>query len=188
MATVTALGRLAFFEGMPPWACEHLERAAREREFEPGALVVRQLDEARSVHFLVEGRLQVLVHYEGAGDLLMGTLTDPDTLVGWSAFRAPYRYTASVRCEQRARTLVVPREAFEAVFEEDPLLAYETLKRIVATIDARLEGTLSHVEPSSTGRWASTFAGQSRVRRSTRRRRRVQPIPSCRSRPPVPAT
>ena len=86
------------------------------------------------------------MRYEGVGDLLMGTLVEPGTLVGWSAFRPPYRYTSSVRCETRARLVGVPREAFEAVFEDDPLVAYETLKRITGTIDARLEGALSYLE------------------------------------------
>ena len=147
MASVTSLDRLPFFDGMPEWAREQLEQAGRERAYEPGDLVVRQLDEANHVHFLVEGRLAVLVRYEGVGDLLMGTLVEPGTLVGWSAFRPPYRYTASVRCEDAARVLVIGREAFEAVFEQDPLLAYETLKWIAGTIDARLAGALNYLDP-----------------------------------------
>lgn len=146
MPTAIHPEQLPFFDGMPQWALDRLGAAARERRLDAGELVVRQVDEAIAVHFLLEGRVHVLVHYEGVGDLLMGTLHDPGTLIGWSAFRPPYRYTASIRCEESSRLLQIRREAFEAVFEEDPLLGYEVLKQVAGTVDARLEATLHFSE------------------------------------------
>ena len=112
------LRELAFFQNLPDSAVEHFAARAEEREHEPGDLVLRQHDEVRTVILLVSGTLQVLVRFEGAGDLLMGILRDPGTLEGWSAFRAPYRATASLRCEEPTTLLEIPREAFEEAFAQ----------------------------------------------------------------------
>src|SRR3712207_9337925 len=93
--TVDGLAGLRFFEGLPGWALERLAGSTTKRQFEQGAMVVRQNDEARAVYFLLSGTVQVLVYFEGAGDLLMGVQRDQGSLVaGWSAFRPPYRHTS----------------------------------------------------------------------------------------------
>jgi CRP-like cAMP-binding protein len=142
--TAEELAGLAFFEGMPGWALERLAGSATRRRFEQGATVVRQNDEARAVYFLLSGAAQDLVYFEGAGDLLMGVHRAPGSLVaGWSAFKAPYRYTSSTRCEEASELVRLPRETFEEIFEEDPYLGYRILKKVAAAVDDRLEGAVN---------------------------------------------
>jgi hypothetical protein len=38
---------------------------------------------------------------------VVAVLRRPGELLGWSAFRAPYRYTASVRCEEPSELIRV---------------------------------------------------------------------------------
>jgi CRP-like cAMP-binding protein len=144
-AEVTAdeLAELSFFEGVPGWALERLARSASRRRFERGAPVVRQNDEARAVYFLLSGELQVLVYFEGVGDLLMGVQRDPGSLIGWSAFRPPYRHTSSMRCEEASELIRLPRETFEEIFREDPYLGYRILKKVATAVDHRLEGAIT---------------------------------------------
>jgi len=135
---------LRFFDGLPEWALERLARSAAEWWCEPGTLVARQNDEARAVYFLLSGAVQVLVYFEGVGDLLMGVQRNPGSLVaGSSAFRPPYRYTASARCEETSELIRFPRESFEEIFEEDPYLGYQILKKVAAALDHRLEGAVT---------------------------------------------
>ena len=142
--TVDELAGLRFFEGLPGWALERLAGSATKRRFEQGAMVVRQNDEARAVYFLLSGAVQVLVYFEGVGDLLMGVQRDPGSLVaGWSAFRPPYRHTSSLRCEEASELIRLPRETFEEIFEEDPYLGYQILKRVATAVDHRLEGAVT---------------------------------------------
>ena len=145
-AEVTAdeLTGLRFFEGMPRWALERLAGSATKWRLEQGAIVVRQNDEARAVYFLLSGAVQVLVYFEGVGDLLMGVQRAPGSLVaGWSAFRPPYRHTSSIRCEEASELIRLPRETFEGIFEEDPYLGYEILKKVATAVDHRLEGSVT---------------------------------------------
>jgi CRP-like cAMP-binding protein len=145
-AEVTAeeLAGLRLFEGVPEWALERLAGAATKRRFEQGAMVVRQNDEARSLYFLLSGAVQVLVDFEGAGDLLMGVQREAGSLVaGWSAFKPPQRYTSSMRCEDASELLRLQRETFEEIFEEDPYLGYQILKKVATAVDQRLEGAVT---------------------------------------------
>jgi CRP-like cAMP-binding protein len=145
-AEVTAdeLAGLRFFEGVPGWALERLAGAAAKRLFEQGAMVVRQTDEAQAVYFLLSGAVQVLVYFEGVGDLLMGVQREPGSLIaGSSAFTAPYRSTASTRCEEASELIRFPRETFEEIFEEDPYLGYQILKKVATALDHRLEGAVT---------------------------------------------
>ena len=138
--TAEELAGLRFFERVPGWALERLARSATKRRFEQGAIVVRQNDEARAVYFLLSGAVQILVYFEGVGDLLMGVQRDPGSLIaGWSAFRPPYRHTSSMRCEEASELVRLPRETFEEIFEEDPYLGYQILKKVAAEVDHWLE-------------------------------------------------
>jgi CRP-like cAMP-binding protein len=132
------LARLPFFQGMPQWALIRLAEAAAEEQLPVGGMVVRQADRARAVHFLMAGAVQILIRV-GEEDLLVAVLRDSGELLGWSAFRAPYRYTASVRAEEPTRLLRVPATAFEELFARDPALAYQTLQRVAVSVANRLE-------------------------------------------------
>jgi CRP-like cAMP-binding protein len=142
--TAEKLAGLRFFEGMPGWALERLARSATKRRLEQGTMVVRQNDEAQAVYFLLSGAVQVLVYFEGVGDLLMGVQRLPGSLIaGWSAFRPPYRHTSSLRCEEATELIRLPRETFEGIFEEDPYLGYQILKKVATAVDHRLEGSIT---------------------------------------------
>lgn len=132
------LERLPFFGGLPRWALVRLAEAAREENLPAGRTVLHQHDRTRTVHLLLAGALQIYVRV-GDDDLLVAVLDDPGELVGWSAFRPPYRATASVRCEQPSRLLTVPVAAFQELFERDPGLGYLILGRVAAGVADRLE-------------------------------------------------
>ena len=149
--TAGDLAELRFFEGLPGWALGRLAAAATKRWFEQGAIVVRQNDEARGVYFLLSGAAQDLVYFEGVGDLLMGVQRDPGSLVaGWSAFKPPYRYTSSTRCEEASEMIRLPRDTFEEIFGEDPYLGYRILKKVAAAVDDRLEEAVTFLSETPT--------------------------------------
>jgi len=135
---LSRLARLPFFQGMPQWALVRLAEMAVEEETSAGGMVLRQADRARSVYFLLAGSVQVLLRV-GEEDLLVAVLRRPGELLGWSAFRAPYRYTASVRAEEPCRLVRVPAALFEELFGRDPAFAYQTLQRVAASVATRLE-------------------------------------------------
>lgn len=135
---LAALAQLSFFRGMPRWALVRLAEVAAEEQVAAGQMVLRQGDRARAVHFLLAGSVQILLRV-GEEDLLVAVVRRPGELLGWSAFRPPYRYTASVRAEEPCRLVRVSAAAFEELFERDPAFAYQTLQRVAASVTNRLE-------------------------------------------------
>lgn len=135
------LRRLPFFADLPEPAVAALAADAEELALAAGDLILEQNDEARSVFFLLDGSVEVLLRYEGVGDLFMGSFQEPDTVIGWSALRPPYRYTDSVRCERSTRLLRIPRAAFETVIAGDARTGYLLLHRTAAEVNRQLEAT-----------------------------------------------
>lgn len=129
---------LEFFQGLPQWAVRIMAQDATETSLDADAVMLRQHDEVEAASFLLSGGVQFLLHFEGADDLLVGAANEPGMLIGWSMFRAPYRSTATVRCERPCRLLTVPREPFEEVFSRDPRLHYEILRRVAKVAAGRL--------------------------------------------------
>lgn len=140
--TGDALGELPFLQGTPAWALETLAAGAQERTLEAGTLVVEQHQPAETVWVLLEGTVQILLRFGSVGDLVVGVQSDFGSLIGWSVFREPHVYTDSARCEQDCRLVSIPREAFEAVFERDGLVGALILRRVVGTLDDRMEGAM----------------------------------------------
>lgn len=133
------LSDLDFFNGLPPDTLCALDAASEIVAVDRGQTVVRQHDQATHIFFLLSGNLTFELRFEGAGDLYVDSSSNFGVMIGWSAFRAPYRYTATVVAEQPCQFLRIPRDAFEAEVRKDATLGYELLCRVVASLAERLD-------------------------------------------------
>lgn len=95
---------------MPAGLVDAINRSAEFRDVEPGAVVLRQRERVTALIVLVAGRLSTLAHFAGVGDLVVETSGQPGRIFGWSGLRAPWRATATVRADERARILAIPLE------------------------------------------------------------------------------
>lgn len=151
VVTIEALRTLPFFAGVPDEVLRQLLPDAEERTFDRGDYIVRQHDEALHFFLLLSGAVQFLIRFEGVDDFLVGTTSEVGAPIGWSAFRLPHRYTASVRCEAPSRALRLPRRSFDEIGERDPHLGYAFLKRVASTLANRLEQARDMLVTSSGG-------------------------------------
>ncbi len=131
-----------FLAVLPDWALDRLARDASIAEFPAGAFITRQHEKADTAYFLTHGNAQVFLRFEGAGDLLIETLSESTPALGWSVFRPPYRYTASTRAETPCTAVAVPRQAFAEVFAEEPALEFHVLQQVARVVAERLERTV----------------------------------------------
>jgi CRP-like cAMP-binding protein len=130
-----------FFVDLDSWVISALARQAEEVRLGSAELIIVQNEDARDVYFLLDGSIEVLLRYEGVGELFMGTHEQVGTLIGWSAFQLPHRYSDSVRCHRPSRLLRVPSAAFEEVMSGDPAVGYQLLRRVNAQVAQQLETT-----------------------------------------------
>lgn len=141
MVQVEQLVQIPFLQGLPADTLWRLAEAASELTVPRGNYLIHQHDQAHHVFFLGAGVVQIFMRFRGVDDLLVGTLRKPGTLIGWSVFRKPYRYTASVRCEEPTRVVRIPREVLDDLIHREPRLGYLLLKRVAAALADRLEQT-----------------------------------------------
>jgi CRP-like cAMP-binding protein len=132
------LAALPFFRDMPQWALVRVAQAATVLSLPAGHVLLRQYERAMEVFVVLSGAVQIFIRV-GSDDLLVGMLRGEGHLLGWSTFRPPNRYTASVRCEEPTEVVRVPATVFEGLFDEDPEFAYATLSRVAVSVAERYE-------------------------------------------------
>ncbi len=135
------LAALPLFAGLDPLVLTALAEHAEEVSVAAGELIIEQGRPADDVFLLIEGSVEALLRFEGVGDLFMGTRETVGTLLGWSAFRPPYRYSDSVRSHRPSRLLRVPHSSFDTLFARDPAVAHELLRRVNVDVAQQLEST-----------------------------------------------
>jgi CRP-like cAMP-binding protein len=126
---------------LPEPAKDRLASRAELRRYEAGDVLLRQHDEARTVAFVLTGAVSMLLTFDGVDRLLVDQDARPGQVLGWSAFRPPYRYTATVRAETCCSVLVVPRSDFLEVFAQDRRLEYHWLRQIAGEVGDRMART-----------------------------------------------
>jgi CRP-like cAMP-binding protein len=156
--TADRLARVPFLAALPPAALARLATVTEELDLPAGSVLLQQYARVEVVHVLVSGTVQILLRFGAGQELLVSVLREPGALIGWSAFRAPYRATATVRCEEPVRVLAIPAAALEALAAEDPALAVELLRRVAAIVADRFQATrgrLAALERGPAGRGGS---------------------------------
>jgi CRP-like cAMP-binding protein len=159
MTPVEQVVQIPFFQGLPAEALRELAAASTVLALERGGTVISQNAAAEHVFFLISGAVQSYIRFQGIDDLVVGTIREPGALLGWSVFRQPHRYTATVRCEEECQVLRLPREVIMKLVETQPRLGYLLLKRVAAVLANRLEQTRDIlVRPEATGEMPSSGA------------------------------
>ncbi len=132
MLTVERLTEIPFFQGIPENLLEPLAKVAEEKVFGQTAVVARQHDEARDLFFLLDGAVRYLVLIDGIQELLVGIDRRFGAVVGWSGFRSPYRYSASVYCEEHSLFVKIPITAFDQFMKSSKHYGLRIMSQILA--------------------------------------------------------
>lgn len=128
------LSEISFFQPFPDSFLDQIAEQVMEHGFSEKEIVVRRYDEARFVYFLLDGHLRYSLDIDNVQDLLVGETHRFGTLIGWSAFRAPYRYNTKVSCETNSLLLQIPVTVFIEAIENDPQLGALIYQQVVFEI------------------------------------------------------
>ena len=145
MVAVETLRELEFFRGLRKGVLQNLADAAKIIELENNALVTRQHDRAIAMYLLLSGSVQFLIEVEGSGKLLVGVGRETGLVIGWSVFRAPFRYMSDVRCEGECRLVRIPHHIIDEMMEADPASALVLLRHVNESLAKRLESERSRL-------------------------------------------
>lgn len=142
MVPTTEIACHEIFAELPQAAIDALAEAGQALEAGTGDVIIHQHDEAQAIYILQSGSVEFLIRVEGVDDLQVGTTAERGAVIGWSILRAPYRYTASIRCMEPCRLLSLPRSVLAKILRDDPRSGYKLLQFVAAALADRLQDAL----------------------------------------------
>ncbi len=129
-----------FFKEIPR---EHLARVALQAtisRFDKGEVIFREGSDARNFYLVLKGRviIETLLPHQGLVNI---QTVEAGEMLGWSWLVPPFRYRFGARTVQPTELAIFNGKHLLEVFEKDPQLGYQFLRRVLVAITERLEQT-----------------------------------------------
>jgi CRP-like cAMP-binding protein len=141
MTTLTEILRDApFFAGLRPETLELVAGCGSNVQFDAGALIFREGDEADAFYLLRHGSIAIEAYAPSSGPLVIETLEAGDVL-GWSWLFAPYRWHFDAHALTAVRATAFDGACLRGKCDADPQLGYELVSRFAQTLIERLQWT-----------------------------------------------
>lgn len=131
------ISKIPLFAGLPRTELEHLAETLQPREFEAGAILIREGESDEHFYILLEGEAEV-IKAMGTPDERRLAIRPQGSLFGeMSLFDPKGTHTASVKAHTIASTLEMTRQDFDRILQRYPPLAYDMVRQM----SRRLEET-----------------------------------------------
>jgi serine phosphatase RsbU (regulator of sigma subunit) len=131
------IAQIPLFAGLPHTELEHLAETLQPRNFEAGALMLREGESDEHFYILLEGEAEVIKAL-GTPDERRLAIRPQGSLFGEMSLFDPQGYhTASVRARIASHTLEITRHDFDRLLQRYPKLAYDMVRQM----SQRLEDT-----------------------------------------------
>ena len=106
-----------------------MDHSALGRVYADGEVIVRQGEVGDCMFTIQEGRLEVLAHHEGRGDVRVGIMEKGAIFGEMAIFEHEVR-SATVRALGEVRVLTIDKKTFLRRVQEDPSLAFNLLRNM----------------------------------------------------------
>jgi CRP-like cAMP-binding protein len=140
VSTAEALGKVELFRGLSAKALEKVASITSEESYGAGHTLFREGDAGDKLYVLVEGRARISRRVPGMGEEALAVL-GPGSSFGEMALIDDVPRSADAIVHERARLLVLTKEAVQDLMFLDKELAYEVLWNTVRILSRRLRET-----------------------------------------------
>jgi SulP family sulfate permease len=120
-----------------PDLAERLADDCARREFAEGAVIARQGENATSMHFILEGRVGVILEQEDGRSLRVRSL-GPQTTIGEMGLIAHKPRSGTIKAEAASILYELPLAAYERIRRENPALGQALLAYVTEVMAERL--------------------------------------------------
>ena len=138
--TPAELAEHAFLRGMTGHQLATLARACWVAPLRAGHRLFEEGGTAQRFWLLQSGQIALDLHAPGRTGLIVETL-GPGDLVGLSWLVPPYQWQFGATAVQDTVALELNAIAVRAACEEDPVLGYDVLRRVMSAASSRLYAT-----------------------------------------------
>jgi CRP/FNR family cyclic AMP-dependent transcriptional regulator len=162
MVTAEILKRFDLFKGVPDDSLAALTKLCNAHTMQEGDRIFAEGAKAKDLHLCRTGKVDILIWVREPWNKNIAVhRAMPGELFGWSALVAPYTYTASADCVESGEEILISGSELLTFFSQNPVIGYEVMGNISATVSARLTQTrqrlvtewLSSGWPASSGTW-----------------------------------
>jgi CRP-like cAMP-binding protein len=129
-----------FFAGLRTETLELVAGCGSNVQFEPGALIFREGEQADIFYLLRHGSVSIEAYAPASGPLVIETLEAGDVL-GWSWLFEPHRWHFDAHALTSVRATAFDGACLRAKCDADPALGYELVSRFAQTLIERLQWT-----------------------------------------------
>lgn len=140
VTTAEALSRVELFRGLSPKGLDKVASIAVEESHGAGHTLFREGDVGDRLYVLVEGKARISRRVPGMGEEALAVL-GPGSSFGEMALIDDVPRSADAIVHERARLLVLSKEAVQDLMFLDKELAYEVLWNTVRILSRRLRET-----------------------------------------------
>lgn len=134
------LGKIKFFDGLPPAYLRRISELVREETYQPGEIIFAEGDRGDKFYIVLSGAVRVSRMVPGVGEEALSVLREGDHFGEMSLIDDSPR-SAHVLAHEACRLLVLSREDLEDLLFIDRDLAYDLLWNLVRTLTLRLRET-----------------------------------------------
>lgn len=131
------LANMNLFRGLSAEGLERIAAIAGEETHEAGGIVFREGETGDKLYLILEGKVRISRNLAGMGEEALAVL-GPGEAFGEMSLIDDTPRSADALVHERARLLVITREAFEDLLFVHKDLAYEILWNFVKTLSGRL--------------------------------------------------
>jgi sigma-B regulation protein RsbU (phosphoserine phosphatase) len=136
------IAKIPLFAGLPHAELINLAETLQPREFEAGALLIREGESDERLYILLEGEAEVIKAF-GTPDERQLAIRPSGTLFGEMSLFDPHgHHTASVRAYTLSHTLEMTRRDFDRLLQRYPTLAYDMVRQISRRLEATENATI----------------------------------------------
>jgi len=129
-----------FFAGLRPDTIDLVAGCGSNVQFEPGALIFREGEQADAFYLLRHGSIAIEAYAPNSGPLVIETLEAGDVL-GWSWLFEPHRWHFDAHALTAVRATAFDGVCLRGKCDADPQLGYELVSRFAQTLIERLQWT-----------------------------------------------
>lgn len=139
-STAEALGRIDMFRGLAPAGLERVASIATEESHPLGHILFREGDVGDRLYLVSEGKVRISRQVAGMGEEALAVL-GPGAAFGEMALIDEVPRSADAIIHERAKLVVLSKDAMQDLLFLHKDLAYEILWNIVRILSSRLRET-----------------------------------------------
>lgn len=141
MVTPELLDRFPIFRFFGPEKRAALAAISKEESYPAGTIIYREREDTDYLYILMDGSVELLFKIEADNpdpkELPFG-LAGAGEMFGLSALLEPHVHTSTARTTSPSRVIKIQAKGLMALYEQDLLLAYQTMRQVAQTTARRL--------------------------------------------------